>query len=159
MPLTRPAFSMTLRIAVIFCLLGTLATPAAPSLKNWALVVSVGSNVQDVRLAELAKLCQGTQKTWPDGTSFALIVSNPASPEMKVPLQKLLGLSGDDAAGALAKLKAVKIVDSEADLLRAVDATPGAVGIADVYSINSSVKVLRVDGKLPFDMGYVLKGS
>jgi hypothetical protein len=159
MPLTRPAFGMTLRIAVIFCLLGTLATPAAPSLKNWALVVSVGSNVQDVRLAELAKLCQGTQKTWPDGTSFTLIVSNPASPEMKIPLQKLLGLSGDDAAGALAKLKAVKIVDSEADLLRAVDATPGAVGIADVYSINSSVKVLRVDGKLPFDMGYVLKGS
>jgi hypothetical protein len=32
------------------------------------------------------------------------------------------------------------------------------VGIVDVYSINSSVKVLRVDGKLPFDSGYALKG-
>jgi hypothetical protein len=52
----------------------------------------------------------------------------------------------------------VKIVDSEADLLRTVEATPGAVGIVDVYSINSSVKVLRVDGKLPFDVGYALKG-
>ena len=52
----------------------------------------------------------------------------------------------------------VKIVDSEADLLRSVEATPGAVGIVDVYSINSSVKVLRVDGKLPFDVGYALKG-
>lgn len=158
-PLTRPVSSMTLRIAAIFCLLGTLATSAAPSIKNWALVVSVGSSVQEVRLTELTKLCQGTQKAWPDGTSFMLIVSNPASPEMKVPIQKLLGLSGDDAVAALAKLKAVKIVDSEADLLRAVDATPGAVGIADVYSINSSVKVLRVDGRLPFDVGYALKGS
>jgi len=53
----------------------------------------------------------------------------------------------------------VKIVDSEADLLRTVEATPGAVGIVDVYSINSSVKVLRVDGKLPFDLGYALKGN
>jgi hypothetical protein len=150
---------MNLRIAVIFSLLGTLATPAAPALKNWALVVSVGSKVQDVRLADLAKLCQGTQKAWADGTNFTLIVSNPGSPEMKVPIQKLLGLSGDDPATALAKLKAVKIVDSEEELLRAVEATPGAIGIADVYSINSSVKVLRVDGKLPFDMGYVLKGS
>lgn len=157
--MTRPECRMTLRIAVIFCLLATLARPAAPSIKNWALVVSAGSNVQEVRLADLVKLCQGTQKTWPDGTSFTLIISNPASPEMKVPIQKLLGIAGDDSAGALAKLKAVKIVDSEADLLRAVEATPGAVGIADVYSINSSVKVLRVDGKLPFDMGYVLKGA
>jgi hypothetical protein len=50
-------------------------------------------------------------------------------------------------------------VDSEADLLRTVEATPGAVGIVDVYLINSAVKVLRVDGKLPFDLGYALKGT
>jgi hypothetical protein len=40
-----------------------------------------------------------------------------------------------------------------------VAATPGAVGVVDVYSINSAVKVLRVDGKLSFDVGYVLKGN
>jgi len=53
----------------------------------------------------------------------------------------------------------VKIAESDEDLLRAVEATPGAVGILDVYAINSSVKVLRVDGKLPFDVGYALKGN
>jgi len=78
---------------------------------------------------------------------------------MKVPLQKLLGLTAEDGKAAIAKLKAVKIVDTEADLLRTVESTPGAVGIADVYAINSSVKVLRVEGKLPFDLGYVLKGT
>ena len=78
---------------------------------------------------------------------------------MKVPLQKLLGLAAEDGKAAIGKLKAVKIVDTEADLLRTVESTPGAVGIADVYAINSSVKVLRVDGKLPFDLGYVLKGT
>jgi hypothetical protein len=53
----------------------------------------------------------------------------------------------------------VKIVDDDADLLRTVGATPGAVGIVDVYAINSSVKVIRIDGKLPFDVGYALKGN
>jgi hypothetical protein len=50
-------------------------------------------------------------------------------------------------------------VGSDEELLRVVESTPGAVGILDVYSINSSVKVLRVDGKLPFDVGYALKGN
>jgi len=34
-----------------------------------------------------------------------------------------------------------------------------AIGILDVNAINSSVKVLRVDGKLPFDAGYPLRGN
>ena len=45
------------------------------------------------------------------------------------------------------------------ELLRTVESIPGAVGIVDVYSINSAVKVLRIDGKLPFDVGYPLKGN
>jgi len=41
-----------------------------------------------------------------------------------------------------------------------VESTPGgAVGILDVYSISSSVKVLRMDGKLPFDARYTFKGN
>jgi hypothetical protein len=156
------AFVNSLRVATVLCLMGVLTTPAVPSLKNWALVVSAGSKLQDVPLTDLAKLCQGHQKTWPDGKSFTLVISDLESPEMKVPIQKLLGLAPDEVKATIAKLKqlreVVKIVDSEADLLRTVQATPGAVGIVDVYSINSSVKVLRVDGKLPFDLGYALKG-
>jgi hypothetical protein len=157
--LTTTMFGLPLRIAVTLCLISVFATPAAPSVKNWAVVVSAGSNLQDVPLADLTKLCQGTQKGWPDGKSFTLVISDPESPEMKGPIQKLLGLTGEAGKAAMAKMKAVKIVDSEADLLRTVESTPGAVGIVDVYSINSSVKVLRLDGKLPFDLGYALKGT
>jgi len=77
-------------------------------------------------------------------------------------LQKLFG-AGTDPKAAIAKLnesrQAVKIVDSDDELLRAVESTPGAIGIVDVYAITSSVKVLRIDGKLPFDAGYALKGN
>src|SRR5882762_7986887 len=117
-----------LRIAAVLCVSALLAGSAAPAIKNMAVIASAGSKLQDVPLAELAKLCKGAQKTWADGRNFTLVMKDPESPEMHVAVQKLFGM-------------------------------PGAVGVLDVYAINSAVKVLRVDGKLPFDVGYALKGN
>jgi hypothetical protein len=140
-----------------------LCLPARPAVKNIAVVMSAGSKLQDVQLSELVKLCKGTQKTWVDGKSFTLVMTDPGAPELHPAIQKLFGMAPADLKAALVKLNEsrtlIKIVDSDADLLRTVEATPGAVGIVDVYAINSTVKVLRVDGKLPFDVGYALKGN
>jgi hypothetical protein len=146
--------------AILFAI---ACTPAVPAIKNMAVVASAGSKLADVPLSELVKCCKGSAKAWPDGRNFVIVLKNPDLPEMRVALQKLFGGGAAEARLAIAKLnetrQAAVIVDSDDDLLRAVDATPGAVGIVDVYSINSSVKVLRVDGKLPFDVGYALKGN
>jgi hypothetical protein len=150
-------FAAALFLAVV------LARPALPAVKNIAVIMSAGSKLQDVQLAELVKLCKGTQKAWADGRSFLLVMKDPAAPEMHTPVQKLFGMAPGDLKSSIAKLneprQIVKIVESDEELLRTVEATPGAVGIVDVYAINSSVKVLRVDGKLPFDVGYALKGN
>ena len=140
-----------------------LAAGTFAGIKNMAVVVSAGSKLNDVSLADLAKLSKGVQKTWPDGKNFTLVMKDPESPDMRVAAQKLFGAAPGQVKALIAKLNearlAVKIVENDEDLLRTVEATPGAVGIIDVYSINSSVKVLRVDGKLPFDLGYALKGN
>jgi hypothetical protein len=140
-----------------------LAGSAAPAIKNMAVVASAGSKLQDVPLAELAKLCKGTQKMWADGRNFTLVMKDPESPDLHVAVQKLFGMPASEVKSVIAKLNetraVVRIVGSDEDLLRTVEATPGAVGILDVYAINSAVKVLRVDGKLPFDVGYALKGN
>jgi hypothetical protein len=140
-----------------------LAVNAAPAVKSLAVVASAGSKLQDVPLAELAKLCKGTQKTWADAHGFILVMKDPESPDMHVAVQKLFGVPASEIKTAIAKLNetrvAVRVVESDGDLLRTVEATPGAVGILDVYAINSAVKVLRLDGKLPFDVGYTLKGN
>lgn len=150
-------------LAVALFLAVVLARPALPAVKNIAVIMAAGSKLQDVQLAELVKLCKGTQKTWADGRNFMLVMKDPAAPEMHAPLQKLFGMAPADFKSSVAKLnesrQLVKIVDTDEELLRTVEATPGAVGIVDVYSINSSVKVLRVDGKLPFDVGYALRGN
>ena len=152
-----------LGLAVVLLVAGVLALPARPAIKSLAVVTAAGSKLQDVPLADLVKMCKGTQKAWSDGRSFTLVMKDPESPEMHVASQKLFGAASSDVKASIAKMnesrQVIKIVDSDEELLRTVEATPGAVGILDVYAINSSVKVLRIDGKLPFDVGYVLKGN
>ncbi|HEV1994169.1 MAG TPA: hypothetical protein VGR03_07555 [Candidatus Acidoferrum sp.] len=159
----RNAGGKWLQITALLCIASMLGVASVAAIKNMAVVISAGSKLSDVPLADLVKLCKGNQKTWSDGKSFTLVIKNPEAPEMRVAMQKLFGDAGGDVKAAIAKVNEsrliVKIVGSDEELLRIVETTPGTVGILDVYSINSSVKVLRVDGKLPFDAGYALKGN
>lgn len=143
------------------CLLAARAETGATATNNLALVTSANSALIDVTLAYLTRLCKGTYKTWPDGKAFTLVMKDPEAPEMRVAVQQLFGAAPGEAKAIIAKLNqarpVVRIVDSDEEILRIVAATPGAVGLVGVYSINSTVKVLRVEGKLPFDAGYVLK--
>jgi hypothetical protein len=141
---------------------GVLAAASAlPAIKTMAVVVAADSKLPDLTLAELVKLTKGTQKAWPDGRSFTLVLKNPTAPEMHVVVQKLFGVAPADVPAAIAKINQlrplIKVVATEEDVFRTVTTTPGALGLVDVYSINSSVKVLHIDGKLPFDVGYPLK--
>jgi len=152
-----------LRVLAVFCFTALFAVTALPVVKNMAIVASAGSKLNDLPMADLVKYCKGTTKAWPDGKNFMIVMRNPDAPEMHGVLLKLFGATPAESRAAIAKLNearpTVKIVESDEELLKIVQATPGAIGVVDVYSINSSVKVLRIDGKLPFDVGYPLKGN
>lgn len=149
-------------LALAVCVLFVSEAPLLSAIKNWALVAPVGSKIQDVPLADLVKFCKGSQKAWPDGKSFTLVMHDPESQEMRGAVQRLFGVTPDEIKPLLAKLNeshTIKVLEKDEDIMHAVASTPGAIGLVDVYAINSSVKVLRVDGKLPFDAGYSLKGN
>lgn len=149
--------------AAVICLALLLAPTAIPTTKKLAVVVSAGSKLSDISLADLTSLCKGARKAWPDGKGFSLVIKDPESPEMRSTSQTLFGASPSEVKSIIAKLNetrvVVYVVESDDQLLHTVESTPGALGILDVYSINSSVKVLRIDGKLPFDVGYALRGN
>jgi hypothetical protein len=161
--MNRITKSQRLCFAAALFVASALVIPALAAMKSLAVVTAAGSKVQDVPLAELVKMCKGTQKAWSDGRSFTLVMKDPEAPDMHVAVQKLFGMAPADLKASITKLnesrQVLKVVESDEELLRTVEATPGAAGIVDVYSINSAVKVLRIDGKLPFDVGYVLKGN
>jgi hypothetical protein len=156
----------SLRKLRVFGLAGLLflsALPLLSAVKTWALVIATGNKLQGISMAELARLCKGARRTWPDGRNFTLVIHDPESPEMHGAIQKLFGVTASEVKPLLARLNVsrpvIRIAETDEELLRTVEATPGAVGLVDVYAINSAVKVLRIDGKLPFDAGYVFKGN
>ena len=53
----------------------------------------------------------------------------------------------------------VVVVDSNEAMLKAVETIPGAIGLIDVFRITQEVKVLKIDGKLPVEYGYLLRGN
>ena len=78
---------------------------------------------------------------------------------LSVTIEEPLQFSAFAPALLVATLFRLSLDVSATRLILTQGATPGAVGIVDVYAINSSVKVIRIDGKLPFDVGYALKGN
>jgi len=51
------------------------------------------------------------------------------------------------------------VADSDDAVLRYVSSTRGAIGVIDLYSLTKGVKVMKIDGKLPVEQGYLLRGN
>ena len=71
-------------------------------------------------------------------------------------LRKLNNMSEAELKSHLGAHKdSVILVDSDSDVLDTVDSTPGAIGLVEVRAVNGQVKVVKVDGKLPLELGYL----
>src|ERR1700730_11973834 len=97
---------------------------------------------------------------------LAFVRGPPSTPEMKVILEKVYGRSESEVSGLIVSANhgrpnhpAILIATSDEDLVNQVASLPGAVGVVDVYSINSSVAVVKIAGKLPLEPGYLLHGN
>ena len=71
-------------------------------------------------------------------------------------LQRLIKMSPGELKALIAAHKdSIQMVDSDADVLKIVQSTPGAIGLVDVRSVDNTINVVRVDGKLPMESGYL----
>ena len=138
----------------------------AANAKDMALVSNKSNGVTDVSMSELVKICKGQTSRWPKGKPVTLFSLNPASNEMRMVLEKVYGMSSDEVGALIATANhgranhpAIVVVNSDKNLVEAVESTPGAVGLVDVYSITGGVTVLRVESKLPLEAGYPLHGN
>jgi ABC-type phosphate transport system substrate-binding protein len=150
-------------LSITLMLLGCAAGAAA---RDFALISNKTNHVEAVSVAELLKIGKGQMESWPDGKPVSLVTRDPASPEMRLVLEKVYGVPKEEvlvlitgANHARANHPAIVVVDSDDAVVKKVESTPGAVGVVDVYAITGSVKVVRVGGKLPLQPGYVLHGN
>jgi ABC-type phosphate transport system substrate-binding protein len=71
-------------------------------------------------------------------------------------LERLIKVNAAEWKALVAAHKdSILIEDSDAGVLKRVQSTPGAIGVVDVRSVDSTIKVVRVDGKLPMESGYL----
>jgi ABC-type phosphate transport system substrate-binding protein len=148
----------------IFIFIGLAASLAAA--RDIAVVSNKSNSVAAVTVPDLVKLCKAQTTHWPDGKPVTFIMRAPSAPEMKTVLEKVYGMSESEVSGLIVTSNhgrpahpAIVIATSDEDLVNRVAATPGAIGVVDVYSINSSVAVVKISGKLPLEPGYLLHGN
>ena len=128
--------------------------------RDIAVIVDKTNGAGLLSTADLTKILKTATKNWPDGKKVTIFLSDPASADMKVVLQKVYGMSPNEIkAFADSHRGEVILVGSDELVLKAVQTNPGALGVVNVYSINSGVKVLKVDGKLPLESGYLFHGN
>ncbi len=125
--------------------------------KQMAVVVNKSNPLISMPAADLAKVFQASTKKWPDGRNITVVFSELSSGELQQALQRLFKMTPDEVKTYLAEHKTAFVaVNSAEALLKMVESTPGAVGLVDVYSITGKVNVLKIDGKLPLEQGYLL---
>jgi hypothetical protein len=85
---------------------------------------------------------------------------------MKIFIEKVYAMPEKEVADLIAAANhgrsnhpAIVVADTDEELVNKVASIPGAVGVVDVYAINSSVAVVKLGGKLPLEPGYVLHGN
>ena len=152
------------RIFSIFVIVVFGASLAAA--RDLALVSNKTNTVGEVTIPDLVKVCKAQTNRWPDGKAVVFVMRPPSSPEMKVVLEKIYGMSEADLKSLIVISNkgriahpAIVVVTSDEELVNKVASTPGAIGVVDVYSINSSVAVVKIAGKLPLEPGYLLHGN
>lgn len=143
-----------------------LLTASLASARDLALVSNKSNAVSAITVTELVKLCKAQTNHWPDGKPITFVMRSPSAPEMKVVLEKVYGMSENEVDGLIVTSNngrpghpAILIATSDEELVNKVASLPGAVGVVDVYSINSSIAVLKIAGKLPLEPGYLLHGN
>jgi hypothetical protein len=79
-----------------------------------------------------------------------------ASPDEMVTLEHLNKMTEGEVKALLASHKdSIRMATTDADVIDAVASTPGAIGFVSERSITDRVAVVKVDGKLPMESGYL----
>jgi ABC-type phosphate transport system substrate-binding protein len=145
-----------MKLSRIFCLSIFLMGSFLPCFAHhMAVVVNKDNNVGEVASAHLAKILRLEVKKWHDGKDVILVLHRNSSGEMAT-LERLNKMSATELKSFIATHQSsITTVESDEDVLKRVESTEGAIGLVDVRSINDQVNVVRVDGKLPMEDGYL----
>ena len=141
-------------------LLVLASLPCTLQAKQLAIIADKANTTSNLNAADLVKIFNARSRNWRDGKPILIVVRDPASADMQLVLRKLLNMTAEQAHTFIkANHGSIVIADSDDAVLRFVSTTQGAIGVIDLYSLTQDVKVVKIDGKLPVEQGYLLRGN
>ncbi len=150
-------------IAVAGAVLLTGLPAHAADQKPVAIVVHPETNINELSMAELRRVLFAEQQFWSDKSRITLMVSAPATYARRVVLKRIYEMNeAQFRTYWIAKMfraevpSGPKIVLSSNMALELITAVPGSITFMLASEVNDTVKVVRIDGKLPGEEGYPL---
>ena len=161
---TRPRFPLALG-ALLASLCGVAPRTAhAQEAEPLAIVVNRNNPLSEISLVDLRRVFRGQRSRWSNGRRVTLVMRDPGTREREAILHSLYGVAEDDyrrtymqAVFSGETTDAPKTLASTNGVLRFVYNVPGAIGYVRARDVDASVKMLRVDGRLPGEPGYRLE--
>lgn len=135
-----------------------------PPEQNLAIIVNTSNPVDSLSLSELRHVFLGERRHWPNGRRITLVMMEPGQPERKALIRDVCQMNESDFSQHFLHglftgevFVSPKTLASPVGVRKFVFNVPGAIGYVRSTDVDSSVKVLRVDGRLPEDKEYSLR--
>jgi ABC-type phosphate transport system substrate-binding protein len=142
------------------------APGAALQTEPLAIVVNRSNTVDDLSTADLRKIFLGERTRWPNGRRITLVMRQPGEPERAAVLNAVYQMTETEFNNHfLHSIFSGEVFISPKTLATAegvrkfIFNVPGAIGYLRSSDVDSTVKVIRIDERLPDDKAYKLRVS
>lgn len=129
-----------------------------------AVVVRPDTPVTNLKLKELRGIMLGDQQFWASSQPITLLIRAPGTRERGVVLKVLYNMTEAEFRNYwISKIfraettSGPKIVYSNQVANDLIVTLPGAIAFFEAEQVPKGLKILKIDGKLPGDPGYVMK--
>lgn len=147
---------MNMIFRVIASLIIVFVTMPIFALAQVAVIVHKSNAINNVSTAEMKNIYTGDMTKFASGSNIT-IVTYKSDTDSRKKFYGAIGKKYTECQSAILKrmmndgLKPPVAFDNEDDVLAFVAKTPGAIGFVSSSAVNSSVKVIAIDGKKQLD--------
>jgi ABC-type phosphate transport system substrate-binding protein len=135
----------------------------AQSSQDVAVIVNPKNNVDNLSMAELAKIFRGERQYWRTDLPVLLLLRAPGSYEREVALRSIFRMTESQYKQYwISRIMRAEATSPPAELYSSgmtkegVSSISGAIGCISASDVKQGVKVVRVNGRLPGEAGYPL---
>jgi hypothetical protein len=141
-----------------------LPLPGAPTSADVAIVVNSRVPVTDLSFTELRRILLGERQFWSSSLRISLLMRAPVAREREVLLNTVYEMSEAQVRQYwISKVfraeaaSAPPLFYSDEEILQALVSVPGSIAAVEASRIPKSLRVIRIDGRLPGEPGYRLR--